>query len=186
MQLSFSEKVLGFKHSQDLTLVKLTLNKLATQQEKLQSDPSLAANLQNILQKINLITEGNEKAEHDHGSEDKAGQRTRSEKIKGRVEDHLPESGSLYCGKKRKGGFSEVYRPIDPSTLTLTQRAYYLRQDHLFSDMRRKEEDSEILPDHPLNENDTTEDIESVRRFGMELKCSNVKGNAGSGIIQDV
>lgn len=40
----------------------------------------------------------------------------------------------LLCGSKRRPGASNIFRPIDPEKLSLTERAYYLRHKHLLSD----------------------------------------------------
>jgi hypothetical protein len=42
--------------------------------------------------------------------------------------------GMLLCGSKRRPGASNIFRPIDPEKLSLTERAYYLRHKHLLSD----------------------------------------------------
>ncbi|CAI2369525.1 unnamed protein product [Moneuplotes crassus] len=116
MQLSITEKILGFKHSKKMELVESTLNNLVRKQQNSKEDSQLTDGLNNILKQITEIREANQKADHDPTIEEKAGQRTRAEKGK----------ASTYCGKKRKSEGCKIYTPIDPNSLTLTQRAYYL------------------------------------------------------------
>jgi hypothetical protein len=62
--------------------------------------------------------------------EDKKEQRTRSESNQGTTTSSN-SLGSLLCGKKRKSKTSEVFRTIKLEELSITDRAYYLRDKYV-------------------------------------------------------
>lgn len=71
--------------------------------------------------RISELAEMDQKKNDETAAEDtKEVQRTRSEK-----------KSAILCGRKRKSTTSEVFKPIDPNTLSLTERAYFLRNKYL-------------------------------------------------------